>query len=156
MKPTDPAKLFTAYLALGIQRSYARVARDAGLSKAYVAALAKREDWQQRIAAIETQRRRAADRDAVERMTEERLATLRSKGAAFSKKLEFIAEHAIRSGAEALDLLELGWAVETCLNGHRDDLAERLLDLYILRGVRSGSITPARAAKLLWRPGEAA
>jgi hypothetical protein len=148
--------LFDAYVALGLDRSYARVARDAGLSKASVAALGKREGWKARLALLEQHQRKEADRRAVDRLVEEQLAPLRRKLAVFSEKFDIVCACPIHSAGDALDLLEFGVHMETCLRARREDVAEQLLDLFLLRMLRRGYLAAEKAMPLLCERGFAA
>ena len=57
-----PPDAFDFYFSLGPPRSYQTVADKYGVTKRAVTNLAKREDWQQRLAEIEAKAREEADK----------------------------------------------------------------------------------------------
>ena len=63
-----PAEAFQFYLGLGIDRSYQKVAEHFRVAKGTVTALARKDDWQTRLAKVEREARNRADEKAVETM----------------------------------------------------------------------------------------
>jgi hypothetical protein len=75
-----PPDAFDLYFSLGPGRSYQAVAERYGVTKRAVTNLAKREDWQGRLARIEAEARERADQkkvDAREAMNERHLQSAR-------------------------------------------------------------------------------
>ena len=63
-----PASAFDSYFRLGRERSYQQIADQFSVSKKTVAAVAKAEGWQDRVAGIEQEAARRSDNQAVENL----------------------------------------------------------------------------------------
>lgn len=90
-----PPEAFDFYFSLGPGRSYQAVAEKYGVTKKAVTNLAKRENWQQRLADIEAKAREEADQqkaDESKRAHEHRMKALRlvlGKGVEALQRLSF-------------------------------------------------------------------
>lgn len=156
MNDIQARKLFDAYVALGLKRSYRAIARKAKLSLGQVAALAKRDRWRERLAEIECRQRADTDQRMVDELVERQLAPLRARHELFSKKLELASRYRISSITDALDLLGTGLDLERCIRLERYDVAEWLVEMLLLRMAGRGELDRATIVWALTHRGFAA
>ena len=97
-----PPETFDFYFSLGPARSYQAVAEHYKLSKRSVTSLAKREDWQGRIAELERKARESSDK--------KKLETLDEMNERHLKQLRFLAGKAIE-GLKSMQLDNQGAVV---------------------------------------------
>ena len=102
-----PADAFDYYFSLGPGRSYQQVADRYGVTKRAVTALAKRENWQARLAEIEEKARVRLDEkkgDALDAAHEQRLKALRL---VLGKGIEGLRGMSINSPRDAVQAIGL-------------------------------------------------
>ncbi len=98
---------FEYYVSLGEARSYRAVAEHFGVTKRAVTGLAKRENWQDQIAALERKAREKSDErkvDALQVAHEQRLKALRM---VLGKGLEGLRQMTIDSAGDAVRAIGL-------------------------------------------------
>lgn len=149
MKRWTAAELFESYVDMGPSRSYRRIAREARMSLGSVAALAKEGRWRERVEEIERRQRAGRERDLVQLLRERQLAVWEAHSELLTKKAELAQRYRIRTAGDALDLLELAARLQRCFLIGRCDLAERLIDLLLMRMERRGDIDRATLAAAL-------
>ncbi len=102
-----PPDAFDFYFSLGPPRSYQAVAERYGVTKRAVTGLAKRENWQDQIAALERKAREKSDErkvDALQVAHEQRLKALRM---VLGKGLEGLRQMTIDSPGDAVRAIGL-------------------------------------------------
>jgi hypothetical protein len=102
-----PTDAFDFYFSLGPGRSYQSVADRYGVSKRAVTSLAKREDWQRRLLAIEAKARDSSDKDkeqVLEAAYERHMKALRL---VFGKGIEALNRMVIDSPADAMRAIRM-------------------------------------------------
>lgn len=100
-----PDDAFEVYMSMGPSRSYAALAEKLGVNKRSVTAIAKREDWQSRIRAVETKARMAADEKATETLVAMRTKHLRMIEVVQAKALEALRTMPLQTAYQAVRAL---------------------------------------------------
>ena len=116
-----PSDAFDYYVSLGEKRGYTAVAEHYGVSKSGVVKAAARENWQERLRAIDEKARVAADEKLAETLEEIRSRhqkLLKAMGARAAKALQ---EFPLTSGWEGVKTAELVVKLERVLYGEPSD-----------------------------------
>ena len=112
-----PMESFEMYISMGIDRSYQAIADHYKVTKVAVTNRARRDKWQDRLAAMEDQVRREFEEAARSEMKAVRDRQLQAARALQGKALEVLRdlppERAIKAGPS----LKIGWAHELLLLG---------------------------------------
>lgn len=112
-----PGEAFDFYVAQGVGRSYSAVADHYGASKGAVTALAKREDWQERLAKIEAEARSKSSEKAVETLEQVNGRHLRIARSLQAKALEAMRNMSLDDAKNVIRALELGVKQERLILG---------------------------------------
>ena len=112
--PTDS---FEQFVALGAGRSYANLAAALGCSKRSVTARAGRENWQQRLAAIEAQARAKTEQKLAETTAAINERHLHVVRAMQGKALQALKSLPLGSGMDAIRALDLAIKAERVILG---------------------------------------
>jgi formate dehydrogenase maturation protein FdhE len=112
-----PPEAFDFYVGMGIGRSYQAVADQYDASKGAVTALAKRDDWQDRLAKIEHEARHKADEKAVETLEQVNERHLKIARALQGKALEGLRSMSLQEAKDVIRALDLGVKQERLILG---------------------------------------
>jgi folylpolyglutamate synthase/dihydropteroate synthase len=118
-----PADAFDAYFALGPTRSYEAIAQKFGVTKRAVTALAKRENWQERLAAIEKKARESVDQKAVETLEAMKERHLKVYQAVQRKSLDALKQIPITNANQLVRALAMALEGERVVRG---DVSDRI------------------------------
>ena len=116
-----PPDAFDSYLAMGLARSYAAVAKRYGVSKVTVTKRATKEGWQKRVLEIEAKARVASDEKAAETMEAINIRHLRSARVIQSKALEALKSMSLGTAMDAVKALHMGVRQERLILGEPTD-----------------------------------
>jgi len=114
---------FEFYVGLGIGRSYQAVAEHFGASKGAVTSLAKKEDWQGRLARIEREARSKADEKAAETLEQVNERHLRIARALQGKALKALGALPLEKARDVIRALDLGVKQERLVLGEPSERA---------------------------------
>src|SRR5262249_23291913 len=103
--------------SLGPSRSYGAIAERFQVNKRSVAALAKREDWQGRIAAMEKKAKEAVDQKAAETLEAMKSRHLSVYQALQRKAIEALRSKSLDTGMDAVRALEVALEGERLIRG---------------------------------------
>jgi hypothetical protein len=117
-----PRDAFVYYLSLGPNRSYEAVAEHFKVSRRGIARLAKRQQWQDRIADIERKAQQSMDQHAQEALEAVNDRHLRTAQVLLRKGLEYLRERALTQ-ALAVRAIEIGIKLERDIRGIASDRA---------------------------------
>jgi hypothetical protein len=112
-----PPDAFDVYVSLGSGRSYTAIAERFQVNKRSVAALAKREEWQGRIAAFERKAKEAADQKAAETIEAMKVRHLAVYQALQKKALEALKFKSLGSAMDAVRALDVALEGERLVRG---------------------------------------
>jgi hypothetical protein len=112
-----PADAFEVYVSLGAGRSYTAIADRFQVNKRSVTALAKREDWQGRIAALEKKAKDALDQKAAETIEAMKGRHLAVYQALQRKALEALKMKSLDSAMDAVRALDVALEGERLVRG---------------------------------------
>ena len=112
-----PPEAFDAYFGMGRDRSYEAVAGRYGVTKRAVTKLAAKEDWQNRMLALEAKAREASDKKKVETLEAMRERHLKAMRAIQVKALETLKRMDIGSAMDAVRALALSVREERVILG---------------------------------------
>jgi len=124
MRRKIPPEAYSYYLGLGQARSYEAVAKHYQVSKRAVTNLARKERWQEKVAAADQQARaRAVERaqESIEEMNERHLKTAQLIQ---KKALEALRDSTIVGAMDAVKALVMGVRDERLIRGEPTDRAE--------------------------------
>ena len=116
-----PPDAFDAYFALGPGRGYEAVAEKFGVSKRAVTALAKRENWQQRLIAIEQKARERVDQKAAETLEAMKERHLKVYQAVQRKALDALRQIPITNANQLVRALGMALDGERVVRGEPSD-----------------------------------
>jgi hypothetical protein len=114
--PALPADAFSYYAALGSERTLTAVAKHFGVKVKVVVDRAAREEWAQRVEAIEREARQRVDEQLVDLLEEMDLRHLKIARALQAKALRALQEGEIRGARDAIRALDLGVRSERLLS----------------------------------------
>lgn len=97
-----PPDAFDYYYSLGPGRSYQAVAEHCGVAKRTVTSLAKRENWQGRLAEIAAKVRERSDQRKVEMEAQEKERRLKALRLLLGKSIQKLAQTEINSTGDAI------------------------------------------------------
>ena len=120
--PADEA--FAYYAVLGTARSYRAVAERYGVSKQAVVKIASRDNWIERLEAIEEQARQRSEAKLVESLEEMRTRHLKMVRAMHSRALAGLKEYPIGSGMDAMRAAEMSIKLERLIAGEASQRSE--------------------------------
>lgn len=103
-----PADALEAYLAMGASRSYEAVAARYGVAKKTITRRAAKENWQARVAEVESKARERAAQKAVDAIEETNSRHLRAYRALELKALEGLRSIALDNPTALVKALEVG------------------------------------------------
>ena len=118
-----PLDAFDYYFSLGPGRGYQAVADKYGVSKRAVANLAKREDWQSRIAEIERKARDRGDEKKVESLEEMNERHLKMLKAIQGRALQTLQTLPLASAMDAVRAIKVCIEKERIIRGEPADRA---------------------------------
>jgi folylpolyglutamate synthase/dihydropteroate synthase len=116
-----PPDAFEAYFALGPGRSYEAIAQKYGVTKRAVTALAKRDNWQERLAAIEKQARERGDQKIVETVEAMKERQLKVYQAVQRKGIDALRTIPITNASQLIKALAMALEGERVLRGEASD-----------------------------------
>ena len=112
-----PQDAFELYVSLGDDRSYQAVADHFGVTKRAVTNRAKRDNWQPRVAEIETKARRGAEQRLVETREDMNVRHIKSLRVVQARALEALRNMPLESAMEAVRALDIGIRQERLIRG---------------------------------------
>ena len=121
MRNRIPPAAFEFYASLGVDRSYAKVAKRFGVTKRAILRCAKREDWQRRIDELDLKARDASEKRAVESIEQMNDRHLRAMKIIQAKALEALKSHSLESAMDAIRALDLASRTERVIRGQPGD-----------------------------------
>ncbi len=116
-----PSDAFEFYFSLGPSRSYQAVAEKYAVTKRAVTNLAKREDWQRRLAEIEAKAREEADKKNAQTLKAIHERQLQSLRLVQRRSIERLRETPIETAAEAARALAQSIKQENVILGEPGD-----------------------------------
>jgi len=119
-----PEDGFAFYYSLGAERSLRAVAEEYGVSKQAVAKVAKRENWQERVRAIDAEAKEKVDRQLAETVEEMNLKHLKFLKVVQAKALEALKAMPLSSAMEGIRGLEMAIRQERLIRGEPTDRDE--------------------------------
>ena len=119
-----PEDGFAFYYSLGPERSLRAVAEEYGVSKQAVAKVAKRENWQERVRAIDAEAKEKVDRQLAETVEEMNLKHLKFLKVVQAKALEALKAMPLSSAMEGIRGLEMAIRQERLIRGEPTDRDE--------------------------------
>ena len=117
MKRKLPSEAFEFYVGLGIGRGYQGVASHYEVSKGAVTALAKKDNWQERLARIERDARSRSDEKAVETLEQINERHIKAARVIQAKALEGLRNMSLATAMDAVRALDLGLKQERLVLG---------------------------------------
>ena len=124
MRRKIPPEAYSYYLGLGQARSYEAVAKHYQVSKRAITNLARKESWQEKVAAADQQARARAVERAQESIEEINERHLKTAQLIQRKALEALRECTIVGAMDAVKALVLGVRDERLIRGEPTDRAE--------------------------------
>lgn len=112
-----PSSAYEDYLALGANRSYQVLADRLGVSKTAITNKAKREKWQERIAALEEEGRRKAEAKALDEIEKVRERHLKEARFLQARALQALRDLPPEKGVRAANALATAWRHELLILG---------------------------------------
>ena len=140
-----PAEAFEFDVGLGPQRAYTAVAKEFGCSKVAVVNMAKRENWQGRLQAIEQKARAESDKKAAETYEEIRERHLRAARIMQAKAIEKLKGSSLDTAMDAVRALEMGVRTERLLLGEPTDRSAVSVEELIKREYQTLLVTAEQA-----------
>lgn len=116
-----PEDAFSFYVALGADRSYQRVADHFGVSKRGIIKVADRENWAERLDAIEESVRGRIDERLGETLEEMQARHLKLLRAMAGRAARAIQEHPLSSGMDGIRAAEMIIKLERLVAGEASD-----------------------------------
>jgi ATPase subunit of ABC transporter with duplicated ATPase domains len=118
-----PASAYEDYLALGPNRSYQVLADRLGVSKTAITNKARRENWQERIAALEEEGRRKAEARALDEIEKVRERHLKEARFLQARALQALRDLPPEKGVRAANALATAWRHELLILGEPTERA---------------------------------
>lgn len=146
-----PSTAYEDYLALGEERSYRALAEQLGVSRTAIVNRAKKEKWQERIAALEREARRLMEEQAVNEMKAVRARHLKEARFLQARALQVLRDQPPERGIRAATALAAAWKHELLLLGEPTERSANVEELIkretqeLLRVVRSDEPGTGRA-----------
>lgn len=137
MRARIPAEAFEYYVGLGASRSYEAVAEKYAVSKTAVVKLAKREDWQARLARVELEAHQRSEQRAVETIEAMNDRHLRVMQVIQKKALETLKSMSLDTAIEAVRALEISVRHERLIRGEPSERTEHTTESLIRREFES-------------------
>jgi len=119
-----PSDAFEYYVSLGNRRSYRAVSHRYGVSKRSITKFARKDNWSNRLEAIEQKAREATEVRAAESIAGLNSRHLKSIRAIQGKALAALKEMPLKSAYDAVRSIDLGIKLERSLLGIGDEPAE--------------------------------
>jgi hypothetical protein len=115
------AEVFSFYVSLGDDRSYAAVAKHYGVSKRAVVKAASRENWTARLAEIEREARERADQQLTESLAEVRARHMKMLKVMAGRAIKALSEYPLTSGMEGARVAETVIKLERLVVGEASE-----------------------------------
>jgi hypothetical protein len=112
-----PPDAFNFYVALGSERSHKLVADHFDVHKRTVTRTADRENWNERLAAVEKEARENSDKQLAKDLGDQRLRHRKMLTAMASRAARALQEYPLTSGMEGIKAAELVIKLERLLSG---------------------------------------
>jgi glutamate synthase domain-containing protein 2 len=116
-----PSDAFEFYFGLGIRRSYQAVADKYAVSKKTVVARAQTEDWQKRVAEREQKAHEAADKKAVESLSQVNERHLKMLEVIQGKALQALKQLPLETAYQAMRAIVAAISQERVIRGEPAD-----------------------------------
>lgn len=126
MKRKLSSEAFSFYVSLGIARSYEAVATKFGVSKRAVVKHADRENWQARLAQIESEVRAKADKKSAETLEDMQDRHLKTLQVILRRALEALRSMSLNTASEAVKAIDMVLKHERLIRGGNDATFEQL------------------------------
>jgi len=141
MKRKLPVDAFAAYASMGVERSYRAVAEKFDVSKRAVTSLANKEQWAERLEAIEAEAQERADKRIAETLDDMNQRHLRIAKALQGKALRALQDMPLDQAKDVIRALDLGVKQERLVRGERterqanvEEVIKREFNLWMTEG----------------------
>lgn len=143
MRNRIPPVAFEYYASLGIDRSYAKVAKRYGVTKRAILRCAKREDWQRRVDELDLKAREVGEKRTVETILQMNERHLRSMKIVQAKALEALKSLSLETAFEAIRALDMATKSERLIRGEPIGRTEISLEETLKREYERWLVVPA-------------
>lgn len=106
------SELFAKFVALGPGRTFAKLAKQCGMTISEVAGIAREEDWLGQCEKIDEQALKLVEQQAVQTVADVTIRHLQTGKALQEKAMEFLASFPMTRHTDALKALQLGVQME--------------------------------------------
>jgi hypothetical protein len=122
-----PPEAFDFYVSLGHLRTYQQVADKYGVSRRGVQKVADRDNWGERLDAIEREAQERAEKALSETVSEIRVRHLKMLKGMAGRALKAMAEHPLASGMEGVRTAEIVIKLERLIAGEPSERTEHTI-----------------------------
>jgi hypothetical protein len=122
-----PPEAFDFYVSLGHQRTYQQVADKYGVTRRGVQKVADRDNWGERLDAIEREVQERAEKALVESVAEVRARHLKMLKGISGRAVKAIAEHPLETGMEGIRAAEIAIKLERIIVGEPSERTEHTI-----------------------------
>jgi hypothetical protein len=123
-----PSDAFDHYVAMGDHRTYAAIAKQFGVSKRCVTKRAAKEEWTERLAKIQADKRVITDRQMSEGLAEMQERHMKIVRLMAGRALEGLKNNPIDNGMDAMRAADLAVKLERLLSGESTARTEKTIE----------------------------
>jgi hypothetical protein len=122
-----PPEAFDFYVSLGHTRTYQQVADKYDVSRRAIQKVADRDNWGERLDAIEREAQERAERALVDSVAEARARHLKMLKGISGRAVKAIAEHPLETGMEGVRAAEIAIKLERIIIGEPTERTEHMI-----------------------------